>query len=305
MTLQIKKIKTSSFELPEQPQSTPIATPQLQRNDEWFEQRNGSWNGSRIKTMMACSRKGASLDWSIPEKIKMFSSGIIPFIYEVAMQRKTKQWIESRADASMKYGTKIEPILDAIGSEMLAHLGVVEEVGSKEFEDFPSARASSDGILVDVGTGKTLAICEKKACVSWGTHYKRTYELMDEKSIDFWQTQAEMRAHNVDTGYYFVASPPKDIFKYLNYEGDILDLREDFEKECFVTLQEIKASPFHQNALFERLKICETAVNLWIDDGGRLDEVFWDVVDGISGSGAVVETLEESVKGFKFDDLPF
>ena len=299
MTLQIKKIKTSDFELPQSVQSEP--TEQLQRTDEWHEQRNGSWNGSKIKNIMTCNRKGASLSWDMPEKIKMFSSGIIANVYEIAMQRKTNQWIDSGATAEMRYGTRIEPILDAIGSEMLAHLGVVEEVGSKAFDDFPTARASSDGILVK--NGATLAICEKKACVSWSSHYKRTFEPMDEKSIDFWQTQMEMRAHNVDHGYYFVASPPKDIYKYLNYDGDILDLRNDFEKECFVTLQKIEASPFHQKALFERIKICEQAVRVWIDKGGRLDEVFWSVVDGVE---EVVEVEQVVVKdNVSFEDLPF
>lgn len=301
MTLQIKKIKTSDFELPQSVQPEP--TEQLQRTDEWHEQRNGSWNGSKIKNIMTCNRKGASLSWDMPEKIKMFSSGIIANVYEIAMQRKTNQWIDSGATAEMRYGTRIEPILDAIGSEMLAHLGVVEEVGSKSFDDFPTARASSDGILVDMTTFKTIAICEKKACVSWSSHYKRTFEPMDEKSIDFWQTQMEMRAHGVDHGYYFVASPPKDIYKYLNYDGDILDLRNDFEKECFVTLQKIEASPFHQKALFERIKICEQAVRVWIDKGGRLDKVFWSVVDGVEE----IEVVEQVVvKGnVPFEDLPF
>jgi len=293
MTLQIKKIKTSSFEIPEELEKNNDS---LQRTDEWHEQRNGSWNGSRIKAMMACNRKGGGLDWSLPEKIKMFSSGIISFIYEVAMQRKTGRWIESRSDASMKYGTKIEPILDVIGSEMLAHLGDVIEVGSKSFDGFPNARASSDGILVK--NGKTIAICEKKACVSWSSHYKRTFELMDEKSVDFWQTQMEMMAHNVAVGYYFVASPPKDIYKYLNYEGDILDLRADFEKECEVSLQKIESSPFHQKALFERIKLCETAVSLWINQGGDLKKIFWSVVDGTMGFVDETENYEQK-------DVPF
>ena len=82
----------------------------------------------------------------------------------------------------------------------------------------------------------------------------------------------------------------------------IMDLREDFEKECFVKLQKIEASPFHQKALFERIKICEQAVRVWIDKGGRLDEVFWHVVDGVE---EVVE-VEQAVKNnVSFDDLPF
>lgn len=299
MTLQIKKIRTSSFDLPQI--DTPEPTEQLQRTDEWHEKRNGSWNGSKIKGIMTCNRKGSSLSWDMPEKIKMFSSGIIAQVYEIAMQRKTNQWIKSKGTPEMKYGTRIEPILDAIGSEMLSHLGDVIEVGSKAFDDFPNARASSDGILVN--DGKTIAICEKKACVSWSSHYKRTFEPMDEKSIDFWQTQMEMRAHNVDHGYYFVASPPKDIFKYLNYDGDIMDLREDFEKECFVELQKIEASPFHQTALFERIKICEQAVRVWIDDGGRLDDVFWDVVNGVRE--VVANDKKEKKDNINLDDIPF
>ena len=94
-----------------------------------------------------------------------------------------------------------------------------------------------------------------------------------------------------------------------------MDLREDFENECSVTLQKIQSSPFHQNALFERIKICENAVNVWIADGGRLDDVFWYVVDGISVSQDVslaamdMEVVEHkeviAPKEVNFDDLPF
>ena len=301
MNLQIKKIKTSSLIVPQTTQ--PSEPEQLQRTDKWKEERNGCWNGSKVKNLMSCNRKGASLSWYMPEKIKMFSSGIISQVYEIAMQRKKGQWIDGPTTSDMKYGTKVEPLIDVIASELMAGKGIIKEVGSKPFNDFPTARASSDGVLYVNDT--PIATCEKKACVSWSSHYKRTFELMDEKSIDFWQTQMQMRAWNVDTGYYFVASPPKDKFKYLNYDGDIMDLLEDFRKECDVTVQEIKSSPFHQTALFERIKICENAVNAWIDDGGRLDDVFWDVVNGISGSAAVIEAVAEVKEPFNPDNVPF
>ncbi len=296
MTLEIKKIKTSSFELPRQTEQVE----QLQRTDKWKEDRNGCWNGSRIKDLMACNRKGASLSWDMPDKIKMFSSGIISQVYEIAMQRKRGQWIEVAADVNMKYGTKVEPLIDVIASEIMKHKGIIKEVGSKPFKDFPTARASSDGVLFVNDT--PIATCEKKACVSWSSHYKRTFELMDEKSIDFWQTQMQMMAWEVNTGYYFVASPPKDKFKYLNYAGDIMDLLEDFRNECEVTVQEIKASPFHQNAMFERIKICEMAVEKWINTGGRLDDVFYGITDGTYG---IVKCEIEEKNDFNPDDVPF
>jgi len=297
MTLQINKIKTSSLIVPQT--SQPSEPEQLQRTDKWKEERNGCWNGSKVKNLMSCNNKGGKLSWDMPEKIKMFSSGIISQVYEIAMQRKTGQWIEIATTSDMKYGTRVEPLIDVIASELMVGKGIIKEVGSKPFKDFPTARASSDGVLYN--NGVEIATCEKKACVSWSSHYKRTFELMDEKSIDFWQTQMQMMAWGVDIGYYFVASPPKDKFKYLNYDGNIMDLLEDFKKECSVKVQEIKASPFHQKALFERIKICETAVNAWLDVGGRLDDVFWGVVDGTVG----VEVAKKVDDSFNPGDVPF
>lgn len=291
MSLEIKQIKTSNIHLPLNDSE------QLQRTDEWFELRRGSWTGSKVKAMMTCNRKGASLSWDMPEKIKMFSSGIIPFIYDVAMQRKSGKYLSSKPTSEMRYGTKVEPLIFACAKELYPDL---IEVGYKAFDDFPTAGASSDALIPGIAT------VEMKACVSWGSHYKRTFERTDEKSIDFWQTMCQMKAHNLDKCYYIVAEPPKDMFKYLNYDGDIMDLLDDFKKECPISVETVDASPFHINALFERIKICENAVNAWLADGGRIDDVFWDVVDGISGSADVVESVESSVvKEFDPGDLPF
>lgn len=322
MTLQIKKISKSDIYIPDYNTEEDSNT-ELQRTEEWHLARNGSWSGSIIKGMMTCNAKGGKLKWNNLEKIFMFSEGIVKFIYTRAMQRKSNQWIESKPNLSMKYGTAVEPLISKIAAEELSHIGVFKEVGYKSFDDIPNAGASSDQVIMK--EEKTVAIAEYKACVSWSSHYDRCNDNMNESSIDFWQTQVEMKAWNVDHGYYVVASPPKDISKYVYHEGDIFDLMEDFKKECFITISKIEKSQIHQEALIKRIEICEETCDVWIKEGGDLKEVFYEVLDKhknnfnmnieVIGSKTEIDVKEiaveykevkaTAVSKHDFKDLPF
>lgn len=298
-----------------------------QRSDDWFNKRAGSWTGSRIKNIMSCNRKASRMSWSDADKIYEFSSGIVKFIYERAMERKTGKYIKSNAGYAAKFGNLVELFIKAIGEELID--AEIQEVGYKEFLDFPKAGASSDGICKE-----HKAVIEIKACNNWQTHYDRTFSNTDEKSIDFWQTQAEMKAWSYDKCFYLVSEPPKDITEYLYhpeandilddvFDGDIkeLELFQKFKNECGVSVEEIKASPFHQRAMIERIKICEMVCTEWIDKGGDLEELFWQIVGQYKGGTFLNEVEVKDPKIIRpkkvnhrkstletppsFNDLPF
>lgn len=286
------KIKETKIHIPIIEDSVEISD-ELQRTEDWHNDRNGSWTGSVIKTLMACSRKGGKLSWTNLEKIFMFSDGIVKFIYEKAKQRETNRYIETSSSVAMKYGTRVEPLIAAIAEKHFSNKGIFKEVGYKAFDDLPSAGSSTDRILIsDDGLEKVLATIEIKACTSWSTHYDRTYENMDEKSVDFWQTQTEMKSWNVKKGFYLVSEPPKDIKKYAFYDGDIFDLLDDFEEECKISIEEIQSSEIHQNALMERIKIAEHVCEKWLKEKGNLSEIFHNYVDDVKSNFNISITNE-------------
>lgn len=271
--------------------------PSLQRTDEWFEQRRGRWTGSQQKTLMSCSAAGSRLSWSDEAKLYHFGSGALKYIYENAMERKTKRVIRgSLGTPAMNYGTAVEPlILKSTELELKNMLvaGKIKEVGFKTFPTMPNAGVSSDSILVHKNSGKAMASVELKACTAWNTHFERTFEAVDEKSTDFWQTQAQMMAWDVRACYYVVAQPPEDIFKYLNYGGDIMDLYEDFAKECQITIQVIESSEVQQHALLRRICIAEHAIEIFLKDGGNLKEILYRSIDYFKNSP---DELEKYIK---------
>jgi len=271
-----------------------------QRSEEWFKQRSACYTGSRGKSIMACSRIGAKMTWADKEKVKEFSDGIVTYIYETAMQRKTGRYVTSASTADMKYGTIVEPLIERRSrEEFFNKKGLVRcSVGFKEFPNRPYAGASAD----DVATkhDEIVAAVENKACTSWGTHYKRTYENTDESSIDFWQTQMEMIAWEVDLCYYIVISPPTDIMKYVYYEGDIMDLYDEWVEETEMTVEEIKRSPIHCEALLARIDIMEAVTVEFIEKGGNIR----DILDRIVLGGIAKEEEKETTTELP-DDFPF
>lgn len=257
---------------------------ELQRTKKWREDRRGRWTGTQFKTLLSCSSKGGKLPWNEKAKVFMFSDGALKSIYENAMERKTGRYIDSgEGTKQMKFGTKVEPLISKAAEIQLAAIGMLEDVGFKRFPGMPEAGVSSDKILRDLEpkkNGKILATVEMKACTTWQTHFNRTFELMDDKSLDFWQTQGQMIAWGVDLCYYIVSQPPTNIDKYLYYQGDIMDLYDDFCKECPISIQEVKASEIHQEALLLRIRIAEETINEWLNViDGDLRSILYKIID--------------------------
>lgn len=269
MSLKITKPNQSQIDLgPIHSDNQSSKEDKLQRTDQWLKDRQGCWTGSKIKNIMACNSKGGKMSWSDQDKIYEFSKGVIKYVYSRAMERKTKRYIESSTGPAMEYGTKVEPYIIKIGEHLIGQ--PIEDVGFKSHPIIDSLGASSDGISQD----RKLAI-EIKACTTWETHYDRTFDSVNEKSTDFWQTQLEMMVWNVDQCAYLIAEPPNSIFDYLNE----LKTFDEFEKECGVSVEYIKASKFHQEALLKRVQIVEEVCENWIEEGSDLASLFWETVD--------------------------
>lgn len=261
-------------------QDIPIQEQPEQRTEQWFKQRSFCYTGSKGKTIMACSSKGSKMSWDNPDKINEFSSGIISYIYETAMQRKTNRYIKSASTSEMKYGTMVEPLIERRSREHYFNSKqmIRVPVGFKEFPNRPYAGASTDDIITK--NDEIIAVVENKACTSWNTHYKRTYENTDESSTDFWQTQMEMIAWEVDLCYYVVISPPTDINKYVYYDGDIMDLYDEWVLETEMTIEEIKRSPIHCDALLKRIDIMEAVTNRFLQTNEKIDVILYGFKSG-------------------------
>lgn len=280
-----------------------------QRTKEWHQQRLGNWTGSRIKSIMSCNSAGGKMSWDNEDKIYEFSKGVLKYIYSRAKERQSGKIINTPSSAVMDYGTKVEPyIIKASGED-------VKEVGYKEHPNIKHLGASSDGIIEQLP-----AVVEIKACTNWETHYNRTFENVNEKSIDFWQTQLEMLVWDFDKCVYLVSEPPENIFDYINERK----VYEDFAKECKISKQIIKSSKFHQKAIIERVKIVDKVCERWINNGGDLLDIFYKTLDEFKNTDNMNEVSSfnnkvESVKSInvsneeivseefknRFSDLPF
>jgi hypothetical protein len=254
---------------------------ELQRTEKWRIDRLGRWTGSQQKNLMSCDAKGGKLTWYDIEKLFYLGAGALKYIYENAMERKSQKYVDmGKGTKEMQYGTRVEPLIAKATKKELKRMkvkGKMKDVGFKQFPTMPNAGVSSDSILKH--KGKVVASVEMKACTNWNTHYERTFEAMDEKSKDFWQTQGQMVAWSVDRCYYVVAEPPIDIGKYLYYDGDIMDLYDEFRKECPISIQVIAASEIHQNALLQRICIAEDTLNTFLTKGGDLKTILYRTID--------------------------
>jgi len=252
---------------------------ELQRTDFWRMIRNGCWTASMIKTLMACNNKGGKMCWSNPAKVFEFSSGSLKAIYEVAKSRQRGYWIETETGKSAKYGTKVEPLVFEIAKEYFLEKGLdVQRIGFVKLPTIPTAGVSSDLLVYDQRKKLKIYNGEQKACVTWGSHYDRTFDLLDEKGMDFWQVQMQMIAQETEESVYIISEPPSNINKYL-YCDEIMDLLEDFRKECAISYEFVKASPIHQKALLARIEIAENTVIRWLKEGGSLKEILYEEID--------------------------
>ena len=259
---------------------------ELQRTDAWLLERNGDVSASITKKLMSCGKGGTNISWNERAKVYNFSAGVVKFVYEKMQQRKTNRYIDQgQGTKEMRYGTIIEPLIFKAAKKhpaikkFLKKGYTLELVGYKSFHDLPGAGASSDAVLKNQ-KGKVVMSVEMKACTGWGTHYERTFNLMDDKNMDFWQTQSQMAAWRVKKCIYIVAEPPTKINKYVFHEGDIEELYKEWRKECKLSVQVIKASKIHQSALKERIRVVNTIVDAYLDDESKdLRELTFEIIN--------------------------
>lgn len=260
------------------------------------EARRGNWTGSQFKKLMTCSSSGSKLDWFNKQKVFYFSEGALKYIFSNAMERKTGRYILTDSTKEMKYGTKVEPLIFKRASEELKKQGLIlEKVGYKPFPLIPTAGVTSDSI-VRTQDGEIIASFESKACSSWTTLYDRTYERMDDSSTDFWQTQGQMLAWDVDENYYCVISPPQDINKYL-YCEDIMNLYDEWCAETEMFIEIVKKSPIHLKCLEKRIRIAEAVVERFLcGEEENLKEVLYEEIDYFKDRFYAEEQEQESGK---------
>lgn len=246
-------------------------TEDLQRTEQWFLDRNGDVSASISKKLMGCGQGGGKLSWNDKTKVYDFSSGIVSLVYEKAKQRKSNRYIDGgKGTYEMRYGTAVEPLILKAAKKhktikkLLDKGHTIEEVGYKSFPDIPNAGSSSDAIIRNK-KGVVVATVEMKACTSWGTHFKRCFEKTNDKSLDFWQTQSQMISWEVNTCYYLVAEPPKDLMKYV-FAEDISSEWKSWKKECKVSVEIVEGSSVHQEALKERIRIVNEICEIWMAD---------------------------------------
>lgn len=268
----------------------------LQRTENWHEERRGNWTASQFKNLMTCDSSGGKLDWFNQEKVFKFSDGAVKYMFANAMERKTGRYLITDSTKEMKYGTKVEPLIFKRAGIELAKLGLtMKEVGFKTFPNISTAGVSSDSIVLNE-KGETVASFESKACSSWVTLYDRTYEQVNEKSQDFWQTQGQMLAWEVEENYYCVISPPKDINVYL-YCENIMDLYETWCDETEMHIEIIKKSPIHLAALEKRILIAESTVGRFLeqDTDETLKEILHEEIDYFRNSWLEDTVSDETV----------
>lgn len=253
---------------------------QLQRTEKWQEERKGRWTGSMLKQLMACTPKGGKMSWIDNTKFLEVSKGALKYMFANAMERKTGRYIETSSTYEMRYGTAVEPFITKRANELLKIKGLfLEDVGFKTFPNIETAGVSSDKLVKKFEGNKLYATAEMKACCSWSSLYDRTHESMNDKSGDFWQTQSQMLAWEVKEAFYIVATPPKDIKKYINSEENDLELYEEWCNDTELIIQNVKISKIHLSNLVKRILIGEKVVERFLEeDGSNIKGILDDVL---------------------------
>ena len=210
----------------------------LQRTEEWLEKRKGRFTGSRIKDLMNCGRSTSKMIWGRSEKTVDFGATAEKYIYNVGKERTTGLRSMSASSKAMQHGTDSEPLLiqQLIDDKVITDF---EELGFEHFGEYKNGGASVDGVCIYKGEKVAL---ELKCCVSWDGHFKRMYNEVHEKHDDFWQFQSEMLATGVKKCLYVVAAPMQV---------------EQYD------IQIVNASEIHQQAMLDRCKIADKAIELW------------------------------------------
>lgn len=232
---------------------------EIQRTEEWLQERVGTWTGTKCKKLMQCGPGKSKLEWDNLDRLFSFGATAKKIINQVAMERKHNNYINDNVSSiHMKYGTIVEKLIAKKANKELSKFGKVKEVGFKRFDDRPEAGSSSDKIIVN--KKKTLFSVEFKACCTWDSHLERKEFYNSDKGMDYWQMVNQVLAHNVKECFYVLASPPHDIYKYVSYQGDVMDLYEEWSAECSITVLRVKPAKIHLKALNQRITVAEQIV---------------------------------------------
>lgn len=215
---------------------------QLQRTEDWHEDRKGKFTGSMMSELMTCTQSTSKMEWGRPEKIIDFGETAKKYIFSRAMEQKTGEYLERSIGFNGEYGKKVEPLIKALYIEKYPGVKFEDCVFTEFLEGI--AGASPDG-LIDYELG-----AEIKGAMSWSGVYERLHLPFDQKHKDFWQIQSEMLALNVKQVVYIIGYPAKDLFN-----PEIKDIEEKI----------LDASPVHQQAIIQRCKIGNDIIELFLE----------------------------------------
>lgn len=208
----------------------------------WLKERAGNFTGSENYNLMKCDRATSKLSWGDPAKLLGFGAPAMGYIFQKAMERRTGFLSNNVKSFNLNYGHENEPL-------------IAEEFEKQtKFYDFKESEfmlsnkvdflgATPDGKVAIKEGLQRLRVdygAELKSCVSWDGFRARMGRVMDEKHGDFWQWVTEMHVLNVKKLVFVVAYPME--FKFFEY--NIID-----------------ASDIHENALIQRVKIANDAID--------------------------------------------
>lgn len=231
----------------------PATDEELQRTEQWHEDRRGRFTGSKIKDLMGCTRSTSKMGWDRPEKIVDFSETAIKYIYSRARERQTGKTIATADNFQVAYGRAVEPFVFQKITERLN--GTIEKKGFVEVPMFEGILgASCDNALNDIPL-------EIKAAMNFETEYIRTENEVDEKHQDFWQMQTEMLALVSGVLYYVTAEPDAD---------PVAIVKGEIEWDGDVIISKVHASPIHQSAIKHRANIGDEAIRMWMTNKGSI-----------------------------------
>jgi hypothetical protein len=215
---------------------------ELQRTNEWFNQRKGRFTGSAMSDLMSCTQSTAKMEWGRPEKIIDFGETAMKYVYSRAKERQRDKVIKSQSSVAMNYGKDQEEHV----KKMLIEKFPNSDFQNCGFEEFLEgiAGASPDGKVDD------LMALEIKCATSWDNVFARHEVPFDQKHQDFWQINCEMLALKVDKTMYVVAEPSENIF-----EPNITDL----------SIIYVNASPIHQNSIIQRCLIGDAIIKMFLN----------------------------------------
>lgn len=230
-----------------------VSSDDLQRTDEWRQERCGNFTASKFKDLMTCKSRAKGKNWGNVKWVLDFGDTAINYILEKAIERATGQPIETQETWHMRWGNHYEPEGKAAFTKKY---GVpIEEVGFIKF--YKCAGASPDGELpaflpeslhgvVSGERGWPVAF-ELKCPATVLSHYKLSTNPVDESHDYFWQVTGEMLALRTDRTIFCSYDPRyPDDFK-LNVRG------------CFI-------SDVHVRALKTRIIIADKVADAMAKD---------------------------------------